>query len=115
MRLEYLCPGGTCLFFATGLSTSIDTHPQLQVTVPQLQVTVTSRFQLLTLTTPEMTVLLGGLRVLGANFGGSKHGVFTERPGTLTNHFFINLLDMNTEWKTTTEGEGRERGTEACN
>ncbi|MBN2161391.1 MAG: catalase/peroxidase HPI, partial [Pontiellaceae bacterium] len=55
--------------------------------------------QLLTLTAPEMTVLIGGLRVLGANFGGSPHGVFTSRPGTLTNDFFVNLLDMNTEWK----------------
>lgn len=55
--------------------------------------------QLLTLTAPEMTVLVGGLRVLGANFGGSQHGVFTSRPGTLTNDFFVNLLDMGTEWK----------------
>ena len=55
--------------------------------------------QLLTLTAPEMTVLVGGLRALGANFGGSKHGVFTNRPGALTNDFFVNLLDMNNEWK----------------
>ncbi len=55
--------------------------------------------QLLTLTAPEMTVLIGGLRVLGANHGGSPHGVFTERPGTLTNDFFVNLLDMRNEWK----------------
>jgi len=55
--------------------------------------------QLLTLTAPEMTVLIGGLRVLGANFGGSRHGVFTIRPETLTNDFFVNLLDMGTEWK----------------
>ncbi len=55
--------------------------------------------QLLTLTAPEMTVLLGGLRVLGANYGGSKHGVFTKRPGALTNDFFVNVLDMGTEWK----------------
>ena len=55
--------------------------------------------QLLTLTAPEMTVLVGGLRTLDANFGGSKHGVFTERPGTLTNDFFVNLLDMGNEWK----------------
>ncbi len=55
--------------------------------------------QLLTLTAPEMTVLLGGLRVLGANFDGSSHGVFTDRPGTLSNDFFVNLLDMATEWK----------------
>ena len=55
--------------------------------------------QLLTLTAPEMTVLIGGLRVLGANAGGEKHGVFTSRPETLTNDFFVNLLDMGTEWK----------------
>jgi len=71
------------------------------------------RAQLLTLTAPEMTVLVGGLRVLGANFAGSKHGVFTERPETLTNDFFANLLDMGTEWKATSEDgdafEGRDR------
>ena len=55
--------------------------------------------QLLTLTAPEMTVLVGGLRVLGANAGGSKHGVFTDRPGVLSTDFFVNLLDMATEWK----------------
>ena len=54
---------------------------------------------LLTLTAPEMTVLVGGMRVLGTNFDGSKHGVFTDRPGTLTNDFFVNLLDMNTKWE----------------
>jgi catalase-peroxidase len=73
--------------------------------------------QLLTLTAPEMTVLVGGLRVLGANFGGSKHGVFTSRPGALTNDFFVNLLDMGTEWKRTdehgTQFEGRDRKTGA--
>jgi catalase-peroxidase len=57
------------------------------------------RAQLLTLTAPEMTVLIGGLRVLGANWDGSKHGVFTDRPGTLTNDFFVNLLDMSTKWE----------------
>jgi len=57
------------------------------------------RAQLLRLTGPEMTVLLGGLRVLGANAGQSKHGVFTKRPETLTNDFFVNLLDMDTEWQ----------------
>ncbi len=70
--------------------------------------------QLLTLTAPEMTVLVGGLRVLGANFKDSKDGVFTGRPETLTNDFFVNLLDMATEWKTAaTEGafEGVERAT----
>ena len=73
------------------------------------------RAQLLTLTAPELTVLVGGLRVLGANVGGSKHGVFTKRPGTLTNDFFVNLLDMSTEWKPAegAEGvyEGRDRKT----
>jgi catalase-peroxidase len=57
------------------------------------------RAQLLTLTGPEMTVLIGGLRVLGANAGESKHGVFTKQPGKLTNDFFVNLLDMSTEWR----------------
>src|SRR6202035_3013515 len=57
------------------------------------------RAQLLTLTAPEMTVLVGGLRVLGANAGQSKHGVFTKRPETLTNDFFLNLLDMGTQWQ----------------
>ncbi len=63
------------------------------------------RAQLLTLTAPEMTVLVGGLRVLGANVHGTQHGVFTDRPGTLTNDFFVNLLDMKTEWKTADGGE----------
>jgi len=71
--------------------------------------------QLLTLTAPEMTVLLGGLRVLKANFGGSSHGVFTQRPESLTNDFFVNLLDMGTEWKkASADGdvfEGRDRET----
>lgn len=71
--------------------------------------------QLLTLTAPEMTVLIGGMRVLGGNFVGSKHGVFTKRPETLTNDFFVNLLDMNTKWQVsrTTEGiyEGRDLAT----
>ena len=61
------------------------------------------RAQLLTLTAPEMTVLVGGLRVLGANFGQTKHGVFTTRPGALTNDFFTNLLDMGTQWKATSD------------
>ena len=63
------------------------------------------RAQLLTLTAPEMTVLLGGLRVLGANTGATKHGVFTQRPGLLTNDFFTNLLDMRTTWKATSEAK----------
>jgi catalase-peroxidase len=64
------------------------------------------RAQLLTLTAPEMTVLVGGLRALGANYGQSKHGVFTKRPGTLTNDFFVNLLDMNTKWQKSAASEG---------
>jgi catalase-peroxidase len=71
------------------------------------------RAQLLTLTAPEMTALVGGLRVLGANSGGSTHGVFTKRPGALTNDFFVNLLDMGTEWKPASKEadvyEGRDR------
>ena len=71
------------------------------------------RAQLLTLTAPEMTVLVGGLRVLKANFGQSKHGVFTRHPETLTNDFFVNLLDMGTEWKAVPGAqdvfEGRDR------
>ncbi|HEF4733082.1 catalase/peroxidase HPI [Burkholderia multivorans] len=71
--------------------------------------------QLLTLTAPEMTVLVGGMRVLGTNVGDPKHGVFTERPGTLTNDFFVNLLDMRTEWKPASADndvfEGRDRAT----
>jgi catalase-peroxidase len=69
--------------------------------------------QLLTLTAPEMTVLVGGLRVLGANAGGSRNGVFTKRPGQLTNDFFVNVTDMGTDWKPTSsdadEFEGRDR------
>ena len=73
------------------------------------------RANLLTLTAPEMTVLIGGLRALNANFGQSEYGVFTKRPGTLTNDFFVNLLDMKTKWQkaATSEGvlEGRDRAT----
>jgi catalase-peroxidase len=71
--------------------------------------------QLLTLSAPEMTVLVGGMRVLGANYGDSKHGVFTDESGKLTNDFFVNLLDMNTVWKPTSDKgdtfEGRDRNT----
>jgi len=71
--------------------------------------------QLLTLSAPEMTVLVGGLRVLGANGGQSKHGVFTQQPGTLSNDFFVNLLDMGVEWKPVSAAneafEGRDRKT----
>ncbi|MGF6861609.1 catalase-peroxidase [Rhodobacteraceae bacterium MBR-64] len=73
--------------------------------------------QLLTLTAPEMTALIGGLRVLGANHGASAHGVFTDRPGTLSNDFFVNLLDMGTQWKPTSDDgdvfEGRDSKTGA--
>jgi catalase-peroxidase len=72
------------------------------------------RAQLLRLSGPELTALVGGLRVLGANAGGSKHGVFTNRPGQLTNDFFVNLLDMGTEWSASDGDnlfEGRDRKT----
>jgi catalase-peroxidase len=71
--------------------------------------------QLLTLTAPEMTVLLGGMRALNANYGQAPHGVFTKRPGVLTNDFFVHLLDMGTEWKPVNGNaelfEGRDRKT----
>ncbi len=71
--------------------------------------------QLLTLTAPEMTVLVGGMRALNANVGKSQHGVFTKRPEALTNDFFVNLLDMGTEWKAVSDAkdvfEGRDRRT----
>jgi catalase-peroxidase len=73
------------------------------------------RAQLLTLTAPEMTVLVGGMRMLGTNVGGSRHGVFTTKPETLSNDFFVNLLDMGTQWQPSagSEGvyEGRDRKT----
>jgi catalase-peroxidase len=73
------------------------------------------RAQLLTLTAPEMTVLVGGMRMLGTNVNGAKHGVFTTKPETLSNDFFINLLDMRTEWKPVSDArdvfEGRDRKT----
>ena len=77
--------------------------------------TLVDRAQLLTLTAPEMTVLVGGMRALDANANGSEHGVLTDRPGQLTNDFFVNLLDMNTEWKASSKSEdmfkGRDRKT----
>ncbi len=70
---------------------------------------------MLNLTAPEMTVLIGGLRALGNNYGQTKHGVFTDKPGTLTNDFFVNLLDMGTAWKVSESAEnvyeGRDRVT----
>jgi catalase-peroxidase len=85
---------------------------QFTVSAEQLLV---DRAQLLTLTAPEMTVLVGGLRMLGTNVGGSKHGVFTSKPEALSNDFFVNLLDMRTEWKPVSDAkdvfEGRDRTT----
>ncbi|SHK66267.1 catalase/peroxidase HPI [Desulforamulus aeronauticus] len=85
---------------------------KFSVSVEELLV---DRAQLLTLTAPEMTVLIGGMRVLNANYGQSQHGVFTKRPEALTNDFFVNLIDMGTVWKATTEEgdvfEGRDRAT----
>ena len=88
-------------------------HAPFSVTAEELLV---DKAQLLTLTAPEMTVLVGGMRMLGANHGGSKYGVFTSRPGTLGNDFFVNLLDMGTEWKPTADAnvfEGRDRASGA--
>ncbi|WLE96041.1 MAG: hypothetical protein QTN59_15305 [Candidatus Electrothrix communis] len=86
--------------------------PKIPVSEEYLMV---DRAQLLTLTAPEMTVLLGGLRVLGANYGGVQHGVFTSHPEALTNDFFVNLFDMGTEWKVSMDDEdvfeGRDRAT----
>ena len=83
-----------------------------QIKLPAEELLI-DRAQLLTLTAPEMAVLVGGLRVLGANTGGSQHGVFTQRPGVLSNDFFVNLLDMGTEWHAVSGGndvfEGRDR------
>jgi catalase-peroxidase len=70
------------------------------------------RANLLTLTAPEMTVLVGGLRAIGANHGGSKEGVFTDRPGTLTTDFFTRLLDMGTDWKASATAENVYDGTD---
>ena len=85
--------------------------------VPHAAELLVDKAQLLTLSAPEMTALIGGMRVLGTNFGHTRHGVFTTRPETLSNDFFVNLLDMRTKWQksTTDEGvlEGRDRGTGA--
>ena len=78
----------------------------------QVERLLVDRAYMLNLTAPELTVLIGGLRVLGANHGGRKHGVFTDRPGVLTNDFFVNLLDMSTEWRGSSEEnvyEGHDR------
>ena len=71
----------------------------------QVEQLLLERAYLLGVYGPELTVLIGGLRAIGANHGGSKHGVFTDRPGTLTNDFFVNLLDMSTEWKVSETAE----------
>jgi catalase-peroxidase len=85
-------------------------------TIPTEELLI-DKAQLLTLTAPEMTVLIGGMRVLNTNFDGSKHGVFTGRPESLTNDFFVNLLDMNVAWRPTSDAkevfEGRDRKTGA--
>ena len=92
---------------------SATTSPRTRSSPPETL--LLDRANLLELTAPEMTVLVGGLRALGANTGGSRHGVFTDRPGTLTNDFFVNLLDARTEWKTSAAEEnvyeGRDRAT----
>jgi len=79
------------------------------------EVELLDKAQLLNLTAPELTVLIGGMRVLGTNYGQTKHGVFTGRPEALTNDFFVNLLDMRTAWKATSDAkdtfEGRDRKT----
>jgi catalase-peroxidase len=96
---------------ADGFRNFVSAKPQFMAPEEAL----VDRAQLLRLTGPEMTALVGGLRVLGANAGGSKHGVFTKTPGTLTNDFFVNLLDMSTQWHPAGDGayEGRDRKTNA--
>jgi len=86
-------------------------YVQGDITVPAEQILL-DRAQLLTLTAPEMTVLVGGMRVLGTNADGEKHGVFTDRPGTLTNDFFVNLIDMGTAWKADADNEHLFIGTD---
>jgi catalase-peroxidase len=85
-------------------------RPGLKASAEDLLV---DKAQLLTLTAPEMTALIGGLRVLDANYNGSKHGVFTQHPGVLSNDYFVNLLDLNTTWNATSDAqeefEGRDR------
>jgi len=101
--------------FADGFRNYMGSQMRGKYTVPA-EALLIDKAQLLTLTAPEMTVLVGGLRVLGANAGGAKQGVFTKKPEALTNDFFVNLLDMGTEWKPTSaaadvfEGRDRESG-----
>ncbi len=77
--------------------------------LPPLEMLV-ERANMLRLTVPQMTVLVGGMRVLDANAGGSQHGVFTKRPGTLSNDFFVNLLDMSTNWQKSAKSEAIYEG-----
>ncbi len=97
---------------ADGFRNYLKTKPNYNASAEEMLV---DRAQLLTLTAPEMTVLIGGMRVLNSNFDQSQHGVFTKRPETLTNDFFLNLLDLGTKWKATSESEdvfeGRDRAT----
>ncbi len=87
---------------ADGFRNYYNPSPRQHSTIEELLI---DKAQLLTLTAPEMTVLLGGMRMLEANYDGSKHGVFTDKPGTLTNDFFLNLLDMSTVWKAKSDDE----------
>ncbi|MFO7719969.1 MAG: catalase/peroxidase HPI [Gillisia sp.] len=87
---------------ADGFRNFLKKNNKLSASVEEMLV---DRSQLLTLTPPEMTVLIGGMRVLNTNFNGSQHGVFTKRPGQLTNDFFVNLLDMGTTWKATSDSQ----------
>ena len=93
-------------------ASAITSRPNTAIPAEALLV---DKAQLLTLTAPEMTVLVGGMRVLNTNFGETQHGVFTKRPEALTNDFFVNLLDMGTEWKAVSKDadvfEGRDRKT----
>jgi catalase-peroxidase len=90
-------------------------YNKTQYTLPP-EALLVDKAQLMTLTAPEMTVLLGGMRAMGANYDGSKHGVFTDKTGQLTNDYFVNLLSMDTKWEATSETketfEGSDRKTE---
>ena len=92
-----------------GFRNYLSSKPNYRASAEEILV---DRSQLLTLTPPEMAVLIGGMRILNTNFDGSKHGVFTKRPGTLTNDFFVNLLDMGTVWKAVSESEDLFEGSD---
>ncbi len=85
---------------------AVECRERVARTVPA-EALLVDKAQLLTLTAPEMTVLIGGMRVLNANSGRSPHGVFTKRPEALTNDFFVNLLDMATEWKPVSDAQAK--------